>query len=137
MITLQGKSYYEITELDPEREGYTINPFNADGTLIPRIQVNFRIEGIEIFTLPSLDSLNGNWNIEIIVSVSIPETPFKGGVRIVTQGFVNNSFGSTSSLGYGQSVSFKGASPTSYIATGVFNPSDRPIPLDPDRNIIE
>ena len=78
MITLQGKSYYEITELDPEEEGYTINPFNSDGTLIPRIQVNFNLNdlGQQIFTLPSLGELNGNWNIEIIISVSISDLIF-------------------------------------------------------------
>ena len=136
MITLQGKSYYEITELDPEEEGYTINPFNSDGTLIPRIQVNFNLNDLQqIFTLPSLGELNGNWNIEIIISVSISDLIDRGKVTIVTQGYVNGLLDGTSSLSNGQSVSFRGTSPTSYIATGVFRPER--FLTDPIRDITE
>jgi hypothetical protein len=137
MITLQGKSYYEITELDPDEEGYTINPFNSDGTLIPRIQVNFNLNdlGQQIFTLPSLGELNGNWNIEIIISVSISDLIFRGKVTIVTQGYVNGLLNGISSLSNGQSVSFRGTSLTSYIATGVFRPEN--FLTDPIRDITE
>lgn len=136
MITLQGKSYYEISEIDPEEEGYTINPFNSDGTLIPRIQVNFNLNDLQqIFTLPSLGELNGNWNIEIIISVSISDLIDRSKVTIVTQGYVNGLLDGISSLSYGQSVSFRGTSPTSYIATGVFRPER--FLTDPIRDITE
>lgn len=123
MLVLQGKTYYEITETDPEGEGYTIDPVNSDGTISLKIQVNFNHgSGVNQFTLPSLEKLNGNWNIEIIVSCSLPEFAKKGGVNIAFREFINDNQGGTTFLQWGQSVSFVGASPTSYIASGCFNP---------------
>lgn len=130
MTTLQGQSYYEITDeaiLSSDGEGFEINPFNANGTIISRIQVNFVLTaGLRLpnplLTLPNLSLLKGNWNIEIIISSDGSERGIS--LPIYSSNYVDRF---TPELTYGldtpTAVALTGLSPNNYAGgVGILRP---------------
>ena len=130
-MTLQGKSYYEITDIDilQLRDYFEIDPFLSNGTLIRRIQVNFNLSGdvrlpYVLLVLPDLTQLNGNWNLEIVISTT--GSKLEQTITVASYNYVDNNLPEQIySLPTGYAVALNGISDNNYSGgLAVFRPID-------------
>jgi len=125
---LQGKTYYDIIEINPK--GYFINPINSNGTVSKIIRINVNDAGYfqPRFRLPTLSDLNGFWDIEIFISSSVPtESLFRPiPILVSTQSSINQTFTTQGTIERGSSVIFTGVSENQYVTVGNFSQGYNP-----------